>query len=207
MPQRIGLFGGSFDPIHNGHEYLAAYLVDYLKLTKLIFIPAFSSVMQKQLQASAEHRFNMCQLIAESYENIDVSDFEIQQAKAVYTIDTVKHFRQVYPGAQLFLIIGADQAIDFDKWQAADEILKNVCVVIYPRPGYELLKPLTNNQQSLEFNNNFTNGTIHYMEKAKTNNISSTLIRSSLQNTTQNLNPLVKDYIQIHKLYKEKPYE
>jgi nicotinate-nucleotide adenylyltransferase len=130
---KIGLYGGSFDPIHNGHSQLAKNIFETLSLDKLYWIPSYQSLDDKELTASPQHRFHMCEIIASKHPGFIVSDYEINRGKAVYTIETIQHFHQLYPDATLFWIIGADQAVRLNTWQKPETILKLAKIAVYPR--------------------------------------------------------------------------
>lgn len=130
MSKRIGIFGGSFDPVHLGHKRLAEFAVNSLGLDKLLIIPASCSPFKTGTSSSAEHRMNMCRL--QFNEDVfEVSDIELLRGGKSYTIDTVNAVKQLYPDGTLFLIIGSDQLMQFHKWYCFDKIMEKavICAV------------------------------------------------------------------------------
>ncbi len=138
---KIGLFGGSFDPIHNGHLLLANWTKDELGLDRIIFIPAAIPPHKQHVPLTeANHRYRMVQLAIEPYPDFEVSDIEIQRAGISYTIDTIYHFKRKLklPRQSLFLIIGADSLVDLPKWKSPENIVANCQLVVLQRPEIDL---------------------------------------------------------------------
>lgn len=130
MSKRIGIFGGSFDPVHLGHKRLAGFMVNALSLDKLLIIPAACSPFKNGTVSLAEHRMNMCRL--QFPEDVfEVSDIELLRGGKSYTVDTVNAIKELYPDSTLFLIIGSDQLMHFDKWYCFDKIMEKavICAV------------------------------------------------------------------------------
>lgn len=131
---KIGIFGGSFDPIHYGHLITAIFLVESKKLDKLIFIPCHISPHKLEKEyASDEHRFNMIKLAIKDVEYFEASDIEIKKKDISYTIDTLRELKKIYREDELFLIIGYDNLLVFDKWKDPDEILNLSKVLVLRR--------------------------------------------------------------------------
>ncbi|MEA5061589.1 MAG: nicotinate-nucleotide adenylyltransferase [Erysipelotrichaceae bacterium] len=129
--RNIILFGGSFDPIHNGHLNMAKIAVDKLKAQNVIFIPNGVSVW-KEKETIPEDKYQMIQLAIKGFKNLKVSRFELNR-KDNYTIYTVRHFKEVYPLDNLYFLIGADQVNEFHRWKEAEEISKLVRIVYFKR--------------------------------------------------------------------------
>ena len=135
--QKIGIMGGTFDPIHNGHIWTAKSIYELLELDQVIFIPAFIPPhKQGQNFASAEHRYHMTQMAVEGYEYFSVSDMEIRRNNVSYTYDTIKELKVMYPEADLYFIIGADTIQQLYSWYRIQELLQLVTFVAADRPGY-----------------------------------------------------------------------
>lgn len=133
---RIGLFGGSFDPVHLGHLLVAQAACEEFKLDRLFFIPAAQSPLKpEQVPAPAELRLRMLRLALAGETNYEVDDQETRRGGPSYTIDTVRAYRQLYPKAAMFYIIGADHVPVLPKWRAADELAAIVEFLAVPRPG------------------------------------------------------------------------
>ena len=104
---KIGLFGGSFNPIHKGHIKIAKLALENLNLDKIIFIPCQKNPFKKKMDyIDGKMRLEMIELVLEK--NMEVSNLEISRQGLSYTIDTVKYFKNLYKDSELFLIIGSD---------------------------------------------------------------------------------------------------
>ena len=138
---KIGLFGGSFDPIHNGHLQIAAAAHEQLLINEIFFIPAAIPPHKQHITLTeAHHRRCMVQLAVEDQSDFKASDIEIQRNGVSYTIDTIMFFRNNYhlTNEQLYFIIGADSLVDFYKWREPEKILENCQIVVYDRAGVDL---------------------------------------------------------------------
>jgi nicotinate-nucleotide adenylyltransferase len=133
---RIGIFGGSFDPLHMGHLVVAQDAKEKLGLSEVIFVPAAIPPHKQHLQQSSfEHRMNMLNAVLESELRFSVSDVEIQRGGISYSFETVCEFKKLYPDAQLVLIVGTDTLIDLHNWYNIDELLELCEVASFVRPG------------------------------------------------------------------------
>ena len=117
----IGLFGGSFDPVHMGHVKLIRAAHKTLGLDRTVILPAACSPFKSGSFSTDADRIALCRLSFPKY--CTVSDYEIAKGGKSYTVETVRHFRAQYPDARLFLIIGADQLQIFHRWHRFEEIL------------------------------------------------------------------------------------
>ena len=133
---RIGLFGGSFDPVHLGHLLVAQAACEEYKLDRLFFIPAAQSPLKpERVPAPAELRLRMLRLALAGQTNYEVDDQEVRRGGPSYTIDTVRAYRERHPKATLFYIVGADHVPLLPKWRSADELAGLVEFLVVPRPG------------------------------------------------------------------------
>ncbi len=142
MAKRIGIFGGSFNPIHIGHAIIANYVMQNTDLDQLWLMVS----PQNPLKADAgrgydQHRLMMADLVARRIEGVSVSGFEFSLPRPSYTIDTLNELQQRFPNDEFSLIIGADNWAVFNQWKSHDEILSKFGVIIYPRRGYEISIP------------------------------------------------------------------
>ena len=136
--QRIGLFGGSFDPIHTGHLLLGQAAIEELNLTRLCFILAAQSPFKMgQNFAPAEARLQMLRLALVGKINCEVDEQEISRGGVSFAIDTVRDYARRYPRAELFYLIGADHVVNLPKWRDAAELASLTEFVVIPRPGSE----------------------------------------------------------------------
>lgn len=132
MSKSICIFGGSFDPVHLGHKRLADFVTDKLSLEKMLIIPAAMSPFKSTSGGTAEDRLSMCRL-AFSEEKYEVSDMEIKRGGKSYTVDTVKAVKELYPDSKLYLLIGSDQLLSFNRWYCYKEILSLVTLISVSR--------------------------------------------------------------------------
>ena len=133
---RLGIFGGTFDPPHNGHLRLARFVLEKKSLDKLIFVTAFKTPYRdKTSSVSFEDRFGMTKLSVENSADFEVSDAEGVRGGDSFSIDTVRYFRELYSleADQLFLVIGADSLKRFDEWKSHEELLNECSVCVLKR--------------------------------------------------------------------------
>lgn len=136
---RLGIFGGSFDPIHIGHLIIAEYAREYMKLDKVIFIPVGEPSHRENNLLSAEKRLEMVKLAIKHNEYFEVSDIEIKAEGKNYTYDTLLEIKKKYSGASIYQIIGEDSADYLHKWKNYEELLKNCSFLVFKREGYEYI--------------------------------------------------------------------
>ncbi len=133
---KVGILGGTFDPIHLGHLITAQSVKEIRNLDKIIFIPAFISPHKTGIKtAGAEHRLNMVKLAIEDISYYEWSDIEIKAESVSYTVETLKHFNNNLD--RLELIIGYDNLIKFDTWKEPDKILKLASLIVMKRNNTE----------------------------------------------------------------------
>ena len=126
--KKIAVYGGSFDPPHMGHKLLAENLAELCGAEKVIIIPASSSPFKNGGNASGEHRLNMCKLLFNE-PLFEVSDTELKRGGKSYTIDTLKEIKDIYPDSQMYLFMGDDMLLSFNRWYKYEEIL-NICTIV-----------------------------------------------------------------------------
>ncbi|WP_157722141.1 nicotinate-nucleotide adenylyltransferase [Tumebacillus avium] len=136
---RLGIFGGTFDPVHIGHLVAAQVALEQAGLDKVLFVPAGVNPLKvgKTISAGA-HRLRMVELAVESSPQFAVSDWELHRPGPSFTVDTLEHFHSVHPEAELFFIIGADNLHILPKWRAVDRIMELATVLAVTRPGFDL---------------------------------------------------------------------
>ncbi len=133
---KIGLFGGSFDPVHLGHLLVAQAALEELELDRLFFIPTAQSPFKPENQpAPSATRLQWLRLALAGKTNCEVDDQEIRRGGVSYTIDTLHDYTKRFPKAQLFYLIGADNAAKLNAWRAAGELAGLAEFVVIPRPG------------------------------------------------------------------------
>ena len=138
---RIGIYGGSFNPIHRGHTELAASIVRQGLVDELWLLVSPLNPLKRDAAsdiAEYEHRLNMALLATEGIEGVKVSDFERHLPIPSYTITTLGELRNAYPEHEFVLVIGADNWERFPRWCHAQEIIDTYSILIYRRPGCEM---------------------------------------------------------------------
>ena len=137
--KRIGLFGGSFNPIHIGHLALANYLCEFSHLDEVCFMVSPQNPLKRNAQLwDDDLRLELARLAIEDYPKFKVCDIEFQLPRPSFTIHTLNALKETYPNHEFTLIIGADNWALFPRWRSADEIIARHKVLVYPRPGYEV---------------------------------------------------------------------
>ena len=192
---KIGIFGGSFNPPHNMHIDIANYMINRHYVDKVIFVPTGSKYTYKNNLIEEEHRYNMLEILSNKDDNIMVSDYELK-SEVVYTIDTLKHFKEEYPNDEICFICGLDNFSYIDKWKNGEEILTNYKIVVINRDGNDLDELL------VKYDKYKDNIIISNMEMK---HISSTYIRDNIKEIDKVKEYIDEDvlrYIQENKLYR-----
>jgi nicotinate-nucleotide adenylyltransferase len=165
---KIGLFFGSFNPIHIGHLAIANYIVEFTDVSEVWFIVSPQNPFKTKKNLLADyHRIALVRQAIEDDPRFRASDIEFKMPKPSYTIDTLTYLREKYPDKEFVIIMGADGLATFHKWKNYKELIRTCKRYIYPRPGI-----LENNLKNLE-NAEFVNAPIM--------NISSTFIRDAIK--------------------------
>ncbi|RMH16892.1 MAG: nicotinate (nicotinamide) nucleotide adenylyltransferase [Acidobacteria bacterium] len=133
---RIGLYGGSFDPIHTGHIRPVWEAKRALGLDRVIYLPTAHPPHKDERVASPHARFAMVELALLWEQELEASAYELR-AETAYTADTIAHFRGALPRAELVLLIGSDSFVELDRWRSWRTILESVEVAVMVRPGWE----------------------------------------------------------------------
>ncbi|MBE6481335.1 MAG: nicotinate-nucleotide adenylyltransferase [Actinomyces ruminicola] len=138
-PLRIGIMGGTFDPIHHGHLVAASEVQDVFNLDEVIFVPTWAQPFKKDRRVSpAEHRYLMTVIATASNPRFTVSRVDIDRGGTTYTIDTLHDIMAEYPGAELYFITGADALAQILTWKDNEEIMSLAHMVGVTRPGHVL---------------------------------------------------------------------
>ncbi|MBK5721117.1 nicotinate-nucleotide adenylyltransferase [Dysgonomonas sp. Marseille-P4677] len=138
----IGIFSGSFNPIHIGHLILANYIVEFTDIDEVWFLVSPHNPLKSEEELSSEHiRMEMTELALTKYPKIIACDFEFSMPKPSYTINTLNALRKQYPEYCFTLIIGADNWNVFESWREYDKILENYKLKVYPRLGSRITIP------------------------------------------------------------------
>jgi nicotinate-nucleotide adenylyltransferase len=138
---KIGILGGTFNPIHLGHLILAEEVHEKLKLDRVIFVPVYLAPHKDNTDIiTASDRYKMIKLAIKPNKNFKVSNIEIKRNGKSYTIDTLREFKNIYPDDELYFIIGSDLLKYLEEWKDLNEIIKMVKFIVATRPGYALEK-------------------------------------------------------------------
>jgi len=135
--QRIGVMGGTFDPIHNGHLVAASEVAQEFHLDRVIFVPT-GKPWHKGNTSDAEHRYLMSVIATASNPNFTVSRVDIDRPGETYTVDTLRDIRALFPDAELFFISGADAISQIMDWKDVEHVWQLAHFVAVTRPGHEL---------------------------------------------------------------------
>ncbi len=179
---KLGLYGGTFDPIHNGHTHVITELLNLRVVDRVLLVPAGEPRLRENTpQATGSQRRTMCQLAindlpAEIRSKIEVNPIEILRMGPSYTIDTVEAIAQTYPDDEIVLIIGTDAYEKIEQWHRYDELLQMVTLEVIERPGSSA--QIARNIDAID--------------------VSATQVRLHL---SDQLSPSVANYIKEHNLY------
>lgn len=188
---KIGIMGGTFDPIHFGHLKIAASAKSEYHLDKVIFLTSGNPPHKRDKHIlDAKIRHIMVKRAIADLDGFEASDYEVNRKEFSYSVNTLTHFKEIMPDDQLFFIVGGDSLRDFHKWYMPDQILKLCTLLVYNRDGGE---------HTSDFSKPISGGKI---------DISSTQIREKLKNgedVSAFLPPAVSEFIEKNNLYKKKP--
>ncbi|MFH1238689.1 MAG: nicotinate-nucleotide adenylyltransferase [bacterium] len=136
---RIGIIGGTFDPPHNGHLYMAEELKKLYKLDKVMFIPAGRPPHKTGRLSAGSHRYKMLKLAVGSQPYFLVSDIELKKAGKSFTFDTLQLLKKKFGSkTEIFFMVGADSILEITTWKNYQELLKLYKFIVVVRPGYDL---------------------------------------------------------------------
>ena len=195
--KKIAIYGGSFDPPHKGHKLLAENLASVCGAEKVIIIPTALSPFKNSSSATAEDRLDMCKLFFKE-DLFQISDVEIKRGGKSYTVDTLAQIKEENPEAELFLFMGDDMLLSFDKWYCYQEILRLATIVCACR---------TENLEELQNMKSFVKNVLKAEDsviicESVPFEISSTEIRSSLKDgVNKGLSEEIYNYIAAKGLY------
>ena len=196
--EKIAIYGGSFDPPHEGHKLLAQNLAEYCGAQKVLVIPTAMSPFKNTSGASSSQRYEMCKL-AFNDPLFEVSDIEISRGGKSYTVDTVNKVKELYPESDLYLFMGDDMFLSFNKWYKYEEIMRMCKLVAACR---------TRNLEELQNMKKFAREVLHSGEdrvlfcESVPVEISSTTIRENIKNDCFDYIDInVQEYIKAKGLY------
>ena len=140
---RIGIFGGSFDPIHIGHAIIAQHIINSGVVDRLWFMvsPVNPLKAGREQHVADTDRLRMVEMVSRPMEGVETSAFEFTMPRPSYTIDTLNALQAKFPDDEFYLVTGGDNWQIFNKWRNSEEILAKYHLLIYPRLGYEVIIP------------------------------------------------------------------
>lgn len=201
---KVGIFGGSFDPIHNGHIRLAQYVIAHTDLDEVwLMVSPLNPLKPQGYVATDEQRLEMARLAVSEIPGIKVSNFEFSLPIPSYSYNTLKKLKETYPDIDFRLIIGGDNWASFDRWRNPQQILDEFGLIVYPRPGEEITTP--SNSQLI-----INDSSLIILKDAPQMSVSSTQLRTLLSTGVGNeydnqiadlLPEKVSDFIIQHNLY------
>jgi nicotinate-nucleotide adenylyltransferase len=150
-PKKIALYGGTFDPVHNAHIEIAERALKELGLDIVFFIPnAQSPHKAKAPQANNVQRLKMLEIALNGKSNFIIEDYEIKQGGLSYSVKTANYFRNKFPQAEIFWILGADQFVELGNWRDIELLNEQVVFAVFNRPGTSLHSPAVKNLRYVE---------------------------------------------------------
>lgn len=192
--KRIGLFGGSFDPVHTGHVEAVHSFLNSGLIDEIWVIPTPDPPHKRSSKLTAfAHRKRMLQLAFQDLDRIEISDIESGLSKPSYTLQTIRHLKKIYPEYTFYLCLGEDSLQSFHRWHKYREILEECTLLVVDRPGFN----------HNEVDNSILERTI--LVDHQPVNISSTDIRDARAiNMWKSVPKKVQEYIHQNSLYEEK---
>ncbi len=197
LSNRIGLFGGTFSPLHNAHMLVARKALGQFGLSEVLFIPS-GCPPHKEVEGrvSKEHRYEMVRRVVEQYEKLSVTRIELDREGRSYTIDTLEEMKEIHGSDGVCFIVGADLLAEIDTWKSPEKLLRSVPFVIAPRNKHskkEFVDPV------------FRDASLNFLDMEKVD-LSSTWVRDRImkgEGISDVVPAQVVQYIEEHGLYKE----
>lgn len=187
---KIGIMGGTFDPIHYAHLATAEFIRDKYKIDKILFIPSGNPPHKKLDITNKYDRYNMVLLATNNNDNFIVSDIEIKREERTYTVDTLREIKKKYSNIDIYFITGADAICDIESWKEVDENFRLATFIAATRPGISVLR----SQEKIEYLEKKYNANIISVYVPSLD-ISSTYIRDQLKEN-KSIRYLVPEYVE-----------
>lgn len=197
LSNRIGLFGGTFSPLHNAHMLVARKALAQFGLSEVLFVPSGCPPHKAvEGRVSKEHRYEMVRQVVEQYEKLNVSRIELDREGRSYTIDTLEKMKEIHGSDGVCFIVGADLLAEIDTWKSPGKLLRSVPFIIAPRNKHsrkEFVDPV------------FEDASLSFLDMEKVD-LSSTWVRDQIvkgKEISDVVPAQVVEYIEGHGLYKE----
>ncbi len=217
--KRLGLFGGTFNPVHLGHLKVAREVEKRLALDKILFIPSYLPPHKASREiAPPEDRLEMVKLAVKPFPRFEASAVEIESSGPSYSIITVEKIKKLYPGAEVFFLVGIDAFLEIKTWKEYPKLLSSCSFVVVSRPGFSLRQaakavdlPWRTRLRRLNakrFNPLAESGPLIFMLPIKAIDVSSTEVRRRIHQRepiSRLVPPAVEKYIQRKNLYQDFP--
>lgn len=218
MKERVGLFGGTFDPIHCGHIRAAEEVLKRFSLDKILFIPSFIPPHKERTGiAPAGDRLRMVELACREEPRFAASSIEVDAGEKSYSIITLEKVKRIYPGAWTFFVLGVDAFLEIETWREYKQVLEECLFIVISRPGYRLgqkdgllggpgVKKVHRVSKSEKISDDLLRSRRIFLLSIPALDISSTEVRRRIERgeTIKGLVPdAVGDYIHSHNLYRE----
>lgn len=175
---KVGIMGGSFNPIHMGHLMMSEYIRSTLKIDHVLFVPTGNAPHKDDYQVSAEERLNMVKIATADNPYFYVSDIEVNRTGTSYSVDTLTQLNKLYPVDQFYFFLGSDIIFDLKNWKKFNELAKITEFAMAIRPGFEQIS-LEDVYDEIDFLSKEYGATIHVVETPRYE-ISSTDLRERL---------------------------
>ncbi len=216
--KRIAFYGGSFDPVHNGHLAIAEKLTEIFELNEFVFIPAYHAPHKARLNpTSAYQRFAMLCLATNRLVDVKVSKMELEVPEKPFTIETLTKLKSDLPEAEIFFVMGADSWAEITTWRKWEKVLTIVNIIVVTRPNYEIefshitdeirerIVDLRNGKNESRITNHELHNQI-FITDAVQMNISATQIRKMIRENNESwktsVDKEVAEHIEKYALYK-----
>jgi nicotinate-nucleotide adenylyltransferase len=217
--KRIAFYGGTFDPVHNGHLAIGRALVEQFTLDRFVFIPAFHAPHKRRIKPTSGYdRFAMICLMTQDEDGLQVSKLELELPERPYSVETLARLIEQYPNDQLFFVMGADSWMDIRAWRKWEKVLLMTNHIVVTRPGIEIAsghvtqvirRRIVDLRESLDATK-IVNGTgatemrIYFTDTVNMD-VSASSIRNSICDGdplwTNDVPPAVANYIQKYQIY------
>ena len=201
---KTGILGGTFNPIHNGHLYMAFEAMETLELDRIIFVPNYIPPHKEASNRNPEDVLRMLEMALEEYDDFIISTFELEKKGLSYTYETLEYFTKIYPHDEFYFIIGEDSYVNFSLWKNPEKILSFAKLVVFQRQGFDL-KESRATKAVLENQNSEPIVLDSMILEISSSDIRNRVVRN--KQISYLVPAKVRDYINEHGLYKEEPME
>lgn len=201
---KTGILGGTFNPIHNGHLYMAFEAKETLELDQIIFVPNYIPPHKEASNRNPEDVLKMLELALKDYDDFIISTYELEKKGLSYTYETLEYFTKIYPHDELYFIIGEDSYVNFSLWKNPEKIISLAKLVVFQRQGFEL-KESHATRAVLEKQNRKPIVLDSMILEISSSDIRNRVVRN--KQISYLVPAEVRDYINEHALYKEESME